>query len=367
VLLVVGLALLLGGGRRLLQVLRARRAVNRLEEGTATPAEIEAAAGHGRAAIPELLRLLDPRHDETTRTAAGRALLRLWAADELIAEEEKGVATRLFEVQWLARRRYPRQIRGALRFEVRFGLTGLDRAGQGIRPDQLEWSWRIRGAPRASLEQFSAWQVVEQPIHFQIEAADLPAGSDMALAFQARVRTRGLTSRWELELPQVPFRFERDEALRVESILAPADSIVEEAMSRVVRFEISESRLGQADVDPVFVPIDPEFAIVGQPRIGLDELTCDLAHRAILEFAEPKRSVGAGEVVYLAARGEASTSVRPLQVEPAPEPLVAEPGAYRIRLVLTPDPDLGWAHPDVRSVWPRRIVTEWQEARVVRR
>jgi hypothetical protein len=36
-------------------------------------------------------------------------------------------------------------------------------------------------------------------------------------------------------------------------------------------------------------------------------------------------------------------------------------------VVLTADPDLGWTDPDVRSVWPGTLVTDWTTVRIIRR
>ena len=43
------------------------------------------------------------------------------------------------------------------------------------------------------------------------------------------------------------------------------------------------------------------------------------------------------------------------------------PGPYRMRAVLEANADRGWADPDVRSIWPEPIVTDWIEVQVVRR
>src|SRR5579875_1088577 len=58
VLLVLGLALALGGGRRLLQSWRARGAIGRLNDPGMTPEDVEAAAEHGRAGLMDLFRIL---------------------------------------------------------------------------------------------------------------------------------------------------------------------------------------------------------------------------------------------------------------------------------------------------------------------
>ena len=41
--------------------------------------------------------------------------------------------------------------------------------------------------------------------------------------------------------------------------------------------------------------------------------------------------------------------------------------ADALRARLVPDPDRGWADPEVRSIWPGTIVTDWVEVEVVRR
>jgi hypothetical protein len=38
-----------------------------------------------------------------------------------------------------------------------------------------------------------------------------------------------------------------------------------------------------------------------------------------------------------------------------------------MRAVLAANADRAWADPDIRSIWPEPIVTEWVDALVVRR
>jgi hypothetical protein len=45
----------------------------------------------------------------------------------------------------------------------------------------------------------------------------------------------------------------------------------------------------------------------------------------------------------------------------------ARPGSTRARVILTADPALGWADPEVRSVWPGTIATAWEAVELVRR
>src|SRR4051794_36572096 len=67
VFLVLATALIVGGGRRLLQSFRARRAVARLSEPDVTIEEIEEAARHGRAGLIDLFRLLVTAESESLR------------------------------------------------------------------------------------------------------------------------------------------------------------------------------------------------------------------------------------------------------------------------------------------------------------
>ena len=70
---VLALAVLIGGGRKLSAWWRARKAVLRLGEADVTPADIEAVAEHGRAGVYELLRIFSSPPSEALRVAAGRS------------------------------------------------------------------------------------------------------------------------------------------------------------------------------------------------------------------------------------------------------------------------------------------------------
>jgi hypothetical protein len=94
VLLVLVGVVAIGGGRRWLQAVRARRAVDRLADPDVTPEEIRALGEHGREGLIELFRLLETAPDAPRREAAGAALSRLWERDQLVAEEEKAIVTR---------------------------------------------------------------------------------------------------------------------------------------------------------------------------------------------------------------------------------------------------------------------------------
>ena len=72
VLVVLGAVVLLGGGRKLLQAWKARKAVARLSEPDITPREIESVAQFGRSGLPELFRTFGEPPSSSLRDAAGR-------------------------------------------------------------------------------------------------------------------------------------------------------------------------------------------------------------------------------------------------------------------------------------------------------
>ena len=54
-------------------------------------------------------------------------------------------------------------------------------------------------------------------------------------------------------------------------------------------------------------------------------------------------------------------------MEPIPRDLIDQPGSRRLRVWLEPDPDRGWADPEIRSIWPGTIETGWVNLEIVRR
>jgi hypothetical protein len=370
VLLALAAVILFGGGRKVLQVWNARRAVGRLGEPDVTLEEVEAAASHGRAGLVELFRLLGSADSEPLRRAAGHALSVLWARDELIAEEEQGLVRRGYAVAWHARRRYPRALRAAIPVTVSYGVPFLREAGPGVTPSNLEWSHRIEGARRASLEPFSPWTPGPGRAEFSLVPADFDAKGPHRLVLHARVRTAGLTDPWEITLPQVPFSLEFDPALSVEALLALADSNRAETIAGSVRLE---QGAGAGEDGSVFMTLSDQMALRNPPALAVTTpLPCDLAHAISLEFEGVPGRFPAGAVV-LSGQGEGqaeASAVRRFPLGPVtglPSDAIERPGPRRLRAVLTADPDRGWADPDVRSIWPGEIVTDWVEAEVVRR
>jgi hypothetical protein len=391
----LGSALLIGGGRKVWQGIQARRAVAALGMPDVRPEEVMAAANHGREGVMELFRLLGPDgkptpkgagpawtdfadnelppHAKATprevRAAAGRALSVLWAKDDLIVEEEKALVRRGFAVDWKARRRYPRALRVPIPFEVSFGVPFLVDGGPGVGPSSLEWSHRVLGAGRASLEMPSPWVKGSGLARFEVEPSDFATLGPHRLALASKVRVVGLTDDWEIELPHLPFSFDFDPILTVGALLTTEDAPRAEAFARSVGLssprESPESDVLPLDLTPDLVLRDPPALVVSTP------LPCDLAHQIHLEIEGVPGRFRAGSVVIggqdsgLGTRDSRAFPIGP--ISGLPPDAVDRPGERRIRLVLTADPELGWTDPDVRSVWPGTLTTDWAEVRVIRR
>ncbi len=372
--MVLAAIVLIGGGRRLLWSWRARKAVARLSEPDVTAEELEAVADFGRAGAWELLRIFSTTESETTRTAAGLALARLWRADQLVAEEEKAVVRRGFAVTWSARRRYPRALHAEIPLVADYGVPFLSDDPVRVRSEDLEWSHRIVGARRAALEEFTPWTPGRGDVAFAIVPDDFPENGPHRLVLQSRVRTIGLSGSWELELPHVPFQFDFDPILRLDAILTLSDAVRDEAMARSVRLESSAA---SGEEPARLVPLGGEWVLRNPPRLAVDTpLPCDLAHAATLEFEGAPGRYPAGSLIVsgqgLSARsgpGLASSTrrfdVHPLA--PLPTGVIDRPGARRVRVHLAAEAQLGWADPDIRSVWPGTIATNWVEAEIIRR
>jgi hypothetical protein len=368
VLLILAAVILLGGGRKLLQAWRARGAVGRLEDPDVSTEAIAAAAGHGRAALMELFRLLNSAETEALQDAAGHALSVLWARDELIAEEEKALVRRGYQVQWKARRRYPRALRAAIPIGVSFGVPFLRDSGEGVHPTNLEWSYRISGAGRASLEVFSPWVAGLGDAGFTLIPTDFESNGPHKLAFQARVRTVGLTESWEIELPHMPFSFELDPLLAVDALLALPDDTRAGAFARSVRL-VADGEGGLKD-EPSYLPLNEGMALRPRPAIEVTTpLPIDLAHSVEIELAGVSGWFAAGAVVMTGQGDEGAPSTRRCTLGPIaliPAGAVDRPGVRAMRARLIADPDRGWSDPDIRSIWPGTIETDWVDVEVVR-
>ena len=370
VFFVLGSALLIGGGRKLLQAVRAREAVGKLEDDSVTPEQVAEAVEHGRAGLMDLFRLLADGRSEAVRVAAGQALAALWARDELIAEEEKALVRRGYHVQWKARRRYPRALRGPIPIEAAFGVPFLSESeGKGVRPSNLEWSHAVAGSRRASTEVFGDWSPGPGRVAFAIVPDDFETNGPHRLELRTRVRTAGLTERWELDLPFIPFLFELDPLLAVDALLAMPDDARGALFDGAVRLVPARPE-GSA---PTFLPLNETLAIRDAPSIEVvTPLPCDLAHAVFVEIADVPGRFPAGAVV-VSGQGSDPNAGRSRRVfalasiADVPREAIERPGTRRMRACLVPDPERGWADPDVRSIWPGAITTPWTDVTIVRR
>ena len=367
-------AIALGGWRKLRIGWRARKAVARLEDPRVTPEEVEAAAEHGRAAAWELLRMFSSSTSVPLTQASGRALSRLWFLDHLVAEEEQAIVRRGYAVTWNARRRYPRALRAEIPISVNFEVPFLDEEPGHVRPDNLQWSYRLLGTRRASFEEFSPWTSGRGHATFSIVPADFETNGPHRLVLQARVRTAGLTDSWEFELPHVPFNLEFDPFLELGAITTLPDSNRDEQIQQAIRLEPGEARDGEP---ATYLALNAEWTMRNPPRLAVTTpLSCDLAHAISLEFDGTAQRVPAGMLI-LSGQGlkprsphDAGSEVRrvPLHEIASIAPGVIErPGLRRVRVLLDAQPESGWADPEVRSIWPGRAQTNWVEVEIVRR
>jgi hypothetical protein len=367
-------AVLIGGGRKLSAWWHARKAVLRLEDPGVTSEEIEAVAEHGRAGVYELLRIFSSSPSEPARRAAGRALARLWLLDQLVAEEEKAIVRRGYSVSWSARRRYPRALRGEIPITVTYDVPFLEEGGRRVGPANLEWSHRVLGARRAAIEEFSAWAPGPGRVAFTIFPGDFETNGPHRLVLQVRIRTAGLTDSWELEPPHEPFSFEFDPILRLDAILTLPDATRDESVARAIRLEPNAAANGEAST---YLSLGNEWTLRNPPRLAVQvPLSCDLAHKISLEFEGIAGQFPGGRLL-LSGQGTVRHGPRDEEITvrrcdlgpipPLPPTTIERSGPCRMRIALEPDPDGGWADPDIRSIWPGRTQTDWVVVEIVRR
>jgi hypothetical protein len=371
--LVLAAVVLIGGGRRLLWAWRARQAVARLGEPEVAAEQIEAVATFGRAGAWELLRIFSSTESPPRRLAAGRALARLWREDQLIAEEEQAVLRRGYTVTWGARKRYPRGLHAEIPIEVAYEVPFLPEDSLHVGPSHLEWSHRILGARRAALEEPSAWKAGPGQVRFAIVPDDFPTDGPHRLVLQARVRTAGLTASWEIELPHVPFSFEFDPALRLDAILTLADADRDERVARAIRLE---PVAGASEQPATHLPLGGEWILRNPPQLTVaTPLPCDLAHTTAIAFDGTPGQFPANPLI-VSGQGLPHRGLGPAEVitrrfdlgpiPPLPAGVIDRPGVRRMRVWLQADPELGWAEPEVRSVWPGELQTNWVDVEIVR-
>lgn len=364
VLLLLALIVGIGGLRRLREAWRARALVARLEEPDPAPSDLLLAGSLGRAALVPLFQILGHAESPALRDAAGRALACVWASDHLIGEEEQALVRRGFQVHWSTRRTYPRAIRRPIPIEVSYGIPFLEAEGPGIHPADLEWSHRVSGAGRAGLEIFSPWQPGPIRFTFTIEPTDFLSNGPHRLILQTRVRTSNqLTSSWQIELPHVALSLEFDPRLELSALLTVPDASRAEAITSL----ISLGDAPETPSGPSLIDLGRDLVLTNPPVLKLaGPLPVDLAHRAEVEFEGVEGRFPAGEVVVCSG-SEAVPGIPIAPIGLLPAGSIDHPGPRRMRCLLTPDPELGWSHPGVRSIWPERLETSWHTVQVMRR
>ncbi|WZO96459.1 hypothetical protein EP7_003452 [Isosphaeraceae bacterium EP7] len=370
VLVTLALVIGLGGGRQVLQGFKARGAVDRLAGDRPDLASILEASRYGRAGLIDLYRLLDEGKTSEIRNAAGEALSALWKADMLIAEEEKGLVRRGYRVDWSLRRRYPRGLEVAFPVSVSFGVPFLAEGGDGLKPSNLEWSYRVMGTERAALESYSEWAPGPISARFELNPGDFQGEGTHRLVLHARARTKDLTEQWQLDLPQVNTSFEFDRNLAVDALLTMPDDTRGEAMQKALTLVPSKGETTEPDGSSAFLTLNREFVLRDPPLLRLTTpLPSELAHRAYLEFEGIDETYEAGQVVFAGTPDEPKGEIlRPIgPIAGTGVTGIDAPGLRRLRVVLRPDPQLGWSDPTLRSIWPGTIVTDWVEVRVIRR
>ena len=168
--------------------------------------------------------------------------------------------------------------------------------------------------------------------------------------------------------------FEFDPRLAVDSLLASPDAAREDAMHRAVRLEETGPDAGGS---PRFFPLGGELMIRNPPRLVVSStLPHDLAHRVWIEIEGVEGRIPGGTLIVhgRSIRDDQTTAEPPTHHELTATPGTLPPdaaldrtGRRSIRVILTADPNLGWTDPEVRSVWPGEITTDWVAADVVRR
>jgi hypothetical protein len=372
--IILAVALVVGGWHKLRQWWLARKAVARLEDPKVTPGEVEAAAEHGRPAVWDLLRIFSSSTSEPLRLAAGRALARLWRLDQLVAEEEQAIVRRGFTVNWKARRRYPRALRAAIPISVSFDVPFLDDTPGRVQPRNLEWSYRVLGTRRATLEEFSPWIAGRGRADFTIVPGDYETNGPHRLILQARVRTTGLTDSWQLELPHVPFTLDFDPFLTLEAITTLPDANRDLLVTSAIRLEPTEPKDGQP---AAYLALNSDWTMRNPPSLVVSTpLPCDLAHAISIEFegiaetfpAGTLTLSGQGSKIHPAADSHTGVARIPLsEIASIPPRLFERAGPRGMRIALEAAPESGWANPDIRSIWPGRTQTNWTTVDIVRR
>ena len=164
--------------------------------------------------------------------------------------------------------------------------------------------------------------------------------------------------------------FEFDPLLKVDALLASMDDSRGEMIQNGIRLVHVERPEGVGENSKISLGND--FAILNAPVLEIVQpLPCDLSHKLELEFEGIEGRFPAGDVIVTTlAAGDESRSATVIPITSAIDisaEQIGRPGSRKVRAWLTPDSDLGWTNPDVRSIWPGVVVTGWVGVEVLRR
>ena len=292
---ILAIAVLLGGGRKLLLAWRARKAAIRLEEPKRHPPGDRSRRG---ARPCRCLRAVADLQLNRVRTpATGR---RKSTGPTLAARPSRGrgrASRRPSRIHGDLERPPPLSSCAANRDpdhrDLRGSVSGRRRPPR--RTGQPGMVVRVLGARRAALETFSPWTAGRGQFTFNIVPGDFETNGPHRLVLETRVRTAaGLTDSWEITLPHIPFNFEFDPILQLDAILTLPDAVRDEAVAGP-----SGWCPGPGDGDqPTYLALGEEWALRNPPRLEVaTPLACDLAHAVAIEFEGSDEWFPAGRLI----------------------------------------------------------------------
>jgi hypothetical protein len=248
--------------------------------------------------------------------------------------------------------------------EVAFGV-GEGLATSGI-PSRLQRSYRITGTGHASFEMESPWHLGSGRVSVAIDPRDFPSPGPHRLVLQVKIRTGpDLSSNWELALPHMPFSFEFDSRLELDSLLTHLDEGARERMQGSVQLLNPYVDPDHSKDPPNLIALPGDLVLRDPPELSIQaDRPFDLAHRVEVEFEGVTGRFAVGEIAQPGGEGRRMPFGKVLGL---PEGAIKRPGEIRIRAILTADPEIGWAHPAIRSIWPGTIETNWIPAQILRK
>ena len=361
--------LIFGGIRRWMAARAGQKTADRIANGIASQDEIRNSFRHGRAVLPDLLAMLGEETSIDQKKAAFEALLRLWQADELIPEEEKAILTRAFQIRWKQRRKLPRDFSGIFQIHVFIGLPEIeDESCRQWLKSHLTWEMRVSGTRRATDDQWKKINDSEMKLVIEINSRDFPEETVHRIMLHTRATTTHLTSNWVLDLPSQSTSFEWETHLKALALRADFDDAESKEMQSGLIWRESELESNQ---ESQLLQISHSFGIFKLPTPQLKlPLPRDISHDVILIIDGINSHISLNHAVMECRQQPASTQqirTLPLKIQNLiADDQISHAGKYKARLILKPRPELGWADPEIRSVWPESLEFPSIEIEIVR-